>query len=39
MKTPLGFTFAGVHRGIKPQRKDLALVFSEAPCAAAGASP
>ena len=33
---PLGFSFSGVHAGIKPHRPDLALVFSEVPCAAAG---
>ncbi len=36
MKTPRGFRFAGVNAGIKPQRKDVALVFSETPCAGAG---
>jgi len=36
LKTPLGFSFSGVHAGLKPQRKDLALVFSEQPCSAAG---
>ena len=36
MKAPLGFLFAGIQAGIKPNRKDLALVFSEAPCSAAG---
>jgi acetylglutamate kinase len=36
VKTPRGFTYAGLNCGIKPARKDLALVFSEAPCAAAG---
>ena len=36
MKAPAGFTFSGLNAGIKPQRKDLALVFSDAPCAAAG---
>lgn len=36
MHTPLGFSFSGVHAGIKPHRKDLALVVSEVPCAAAG---
>jgi acetylglutamate kinase len=35
MKTPLGFSFSGVHAGIKPSRKDVALVYSDAPCAAA----
>src|SRR5690606_16855676 len=33
---PLGFSFAGVHAGIKPFKKDLALVVSETPAAAAG---
>ena len=36
MKTPRGFSFAGVNCGLKTARKDLALVFSEVPCAAAG---
>jgi len=36
MKIPQGFKFAGLHAGIKPNRKDLALIFSETPCAAAG---
>jgi acetylglutamate kinase len=36
VRTPLGFTFSGVACGIKPQRSDLALVYSAAPCAAAG---
>ncbi len=36
MKTPRGFAYAGVNCGIKAARKDLALVFSEVPCAAAG---
>jgi acetylglutamate kinase len=36
MKTPLGFSYAGVNAGIKAVRKDMALVYSEAPCAAAG---
>ncbi len=35
MTTPKGFLFSGVHAGIKPFKKDLALVFSEAPCSAA----
>ncbi|MGQ0507898.1 MAG: bifunctional glutamate N-acetyltransferase/amino-acid acetyltransferase ArgJ [Myxococcaceae bacterium] len=35
MKTAKGFTYSGVHAGIKPYRKDLALVLSEAPCVAA----
>ena len=36
MKVPKGFQFAGLQAGIKPNRKDLALVYSEAPCSAAG---
>jgi acetylglutamate kinase len=36
MKTPRGFSYAGINCGIKAVRKDMALVFSEAPCAAAG---
>jgi len=36
MKIPQGFKFAGLHAGIKPNRKDLALVVSETPCSAAG---
>jgi acetylglutamate kinase len=36
MKVPVGFKFSGVHAGLKVSRKDLALVFSEAPCSAAG---
>jgi acetylglutamate kinase len=35
VKVPKGFQFAGIQAGIKPNRKDLALVYSEAPCAAA----
>jgi len=35
VKIPAGFLFAGVQAGIKPNRKDLALVYSEAPCSAA----
>ncbi|MBF5043253.1 bifunctional glutamate N-acetyltransferase/amino-acid acetyltransferase ArgJ [Aggregicoccus sp. 17bor-14] len=37
MKTPKGFTFSGLNAGIKPRRKDLGLVVSDLPCAAAGA--
>ncbi len=37
MKTPRGFAFAGLNAGIKAARKDVALIWSEAPCAAAGA--
>ncbi len=36
MKLPLGFQFAGVASGIKPQRPDLALIYSATPCSAAG---
>jgi len=36
MKTPIGFRFAGLEAGIKPSRKDVALVVSDADCAAAG---
>ncbi len=36
MKVPKGFLFSGIQAGIKPNRKDLALVYSEAPCSAAG---
>ncbi len=36
MKTPRGFSYAGIHCGIKQARRDLALVFSEARCSAAG---
>ena len=31
-----GFRFAGLHAGIKPARKDLALVVSDVPASAAG---
>lgn len=37
MKIPRGFSFAGVHAGVKATRRDLALLWSDAPCAAAGA--
>jgi len=37
MQTPLGFTFAGAAAGLKPVRRDVALVVSDTPCAAAGA--
>ncbi len=37
MPVARGFLFAGLHAGIKPFKKDLALVVSESPCAAAGA--
>lgn len=36
MKVPRGFRFSGVPCGIKPQRRDLALVVSDVPAAAAG---
>ena len=36
MRTPRGFAYAGINCGIKAARKDLALVFSDVPCAAAG---
>lgn len=36
MKLPVGFKFSGLAAGIKPVKKDLALVFSTTPCAAAG---
>lgn len=36
MRLPQGFTYAGVFAGIKPNRADLALIYSETPCAAAG---
>ena len=35
MPVARGFTFSGLHCGIKPFRKDLALIFSESPCSAA----
>ena len=37
MQTPIGFTFAGAAAGLKPVRRDVALVVSDVPCAAAGA--
>ena len=37
MPVARGFTFAGVHAGIKPFKKDLALVVSDKPCSAAAA--
>jgi len=36
VKTPAGFAYSGINCGIKAARKDLALVYSETPCAAAG---
>ncbi len=37
MPVARGFLFSGLHAGIKPFKKDLALIFSEAPCAVAAA--
>ncbi len=34
--SPLGFRAAGVQAGIKPGKKDMALIMSDPPCAAAG---
>jgi acetylglutamate kinase len=36
VRTPRGFSYSGIHCGLKAARKDLALVYSDAPCAAAG---
>src|SRR5438874_380879 len=36
MKTPKGFRYAGLASGIKPNRRDLALIVSDVPAAAAG---
>jgi glutamate N-acetyltransferase/amino-acid N-acetyltransferase len=36
VSSPQGYLAAAVHCGIKPQKKDLALVFSRSPAAAAG---
>jgi acetylglutamate kinase len=36
LKIPKGFRFGGVHCGLKPSRRDLALVVSDHPAAAAG---
>jgi acetylglutamate kinase len=35
MKTPVGFRFAAAHAGLKPVRRDVALVVSDVPAAAA----
>lgn len=35
MPVARGFLFSGLHSGIKPFKKDLALIVSESPCAAA----
>ncbi|MGV3625891.1 MAG: bifunctional glutamate N-acetyltransferase/amino-acid acetyltransferase ArgJ [Archangium sp.] len=37
MPVARGFLFSGLHAGIKPFKKDLALVVSETPCSAAAA--
>ena len=39
MKIPKGFRFGGVAAGLKPQRRDVALVVSDVPAAAAGQTP
>src|SRR4051812_42370878 len=36
MQLPLGFRYAGVHAGLKPVRRDVALVASDEPAVAAG---
>jgi len=36
VKLPAGFRYAGVHAGLKPVRRDVALIASDAPCVAAG---
>src|SRR4051812_26645391 len=36
MKVPIGFRFAGAHCGLKPVRRDVALVVSDVPAVAAG---
>jgi acetylglutamate kinase len=36
MRTAQGFRFAGVHAGLKPVRRDFALVASDEPCVAVG---
>src|SRR5512138_1012257 len=36
MRIPKGFRFGGVPCGLKPQRRDVALVVSDVPAAAAG---
>jgi acetylglutamate kinase len=35
MRVPQGFRFAGINCGLKPNRKDLALIVSDGPCSAA----
>lgn len=36
MKAPIGFRFAGAHAGLKPVRRDVALVVSDVPAVIAG---
>jgi acetylglutamate kinase len=36
MQLPLGFRYAGVHAGLKPVRRDVALIVSDEPAVAAG---
>src|ERR1043165_1268102 len=36
MKLPQGFKYAGVKAGLKPDRRDLALIVSDVPAATAG---
>ncbi len=36
MKVPLGFRFSGAHAGLKPMRRDVALVVSDVPAVAVG---
>ena len=33
---PKGFSAVGIHAGIKKQKKDMAMIYSEVPCVAAG---
>ena len=33
---PKGFFAAGLHTGIKPEKKDMAMVYSQVPCRGAG---
>ncbi len=33
---PIGFNAAGIHCGVKRKNKDLAMLFSDKPCAYAG---
>ena len=35
MKTPIGFRYAGLEAGLKATRRDVALIVSDVPCAAA----